>query len=70
MKFKIPERMSVACQSCGNGFSFTVEHQDYIDFLRGKKVQEVFPYLDANIRELLISRLCGKCYDDLCGDDL
>ena len=32
-------------------------------FVYGSKVQDCFPELDADSREFLISRVCGKCYD-------
>lgn len=35
----------------------------------GEHIQNVMPYLSVDERELLISGICGKCFDEIIFDD-
>ena len=60
----------VPCFSCHKEFSLNVEAEDFYDWREGLSVQNAFPYLSADDRELLISRTCGVCWDEIFSDDL
>jgi hypothetical protein len=43
---------------------------DYERWQNGEHIQNVAPYLSADDRELLISGMCGKCFDEIfAGED-
>ena len=51
------------CPFCGQEEEVPVYAEDYADWENGKLIQDAFPYLSANQRELLISGICPKCWD-------
>lgn len=51
------------CITCGEEFQFIVDKQDYEEWRNGKPVQLAFPYLTLGEREVLISGMCGICWD-------
>lgn len=50
---------------CGSENSIMVNPQDYEKRQQGGLIQDVMPYLSPSERELLISGVCGDCYDRL-----
>jgi hypothetical protein len=58
--------VSIRCVECREMKQVKVRKQDLAAFERGESyVQNLFPYLNANERELFISRICGQCWDRL-----
>lgn len=55
----------VHCRDCGKEFSLAIDPADYFDWTHGKLAQRAFPYLTADERELLISGICGACFDKI-----
>ncbi len=57
----------------GDPVSVTVDTQDYVDWTKGvgekRLAQVAFPYICDDERELLISGICGKCYDAFLGEE-
>ena len=54
------------CITCRKKIELNVNPTDYKEWAEGKKfVQEAFPYLTADEREILISGICGKCFDTM-----
>lgn len=52
------------CRRCGTRVHITVNSGDWINwFCNGYSVHQAFPYLPAGKREVLISRICTKCFD-------
>lgn len=56
------------CIHCATVMQFTLVMDDVYDYLRGKLIQEAFPDLIADHREMLISGICPKCQDAAFGD--
>ena len=56
----------VECGECGKIFDIAVDFEDFLDWKEGELVQNAFPYLTANERELLLSQTCGDCCDKMC----
>ena len=66
---------SVICRECNRRYTLMVNLEDYKDWQWGeprvntelakKTIQRVMPYLTADERELMISGVCGECYDKL-----
>jgi hypothetical protein len=46
-----------------------VNVDDYNQWQGGKLVQDAFPYLSADEREILISGTCGPCFDAMFSEE-
>lgn len=57
--------VSIRCIVCGKAFDIHVKEQDYKDWKGGKLIQHAMPYLDVNERELMISKMCNRCFDEM-----
>lgn len=63
MKINYKEVLVVTtCPFCGHAHEVAVNEADYFDWDDGALVQDVFPYLSADEREMLISGICPKCW--------
>ena len=57
---------TVQCHLCRVSYSILYNREDMIDWLAGKAfIQDLMPYLSAAERELLISGMCGSCFDKM-----
>lgn len=63
------EKMSITCSVCSNQYEVTVAPEDLAKYRAGAHAQHVFPYLSAGERELIISGVCGECFDRLFDED-
>jgi hypothetical protein len=59
---------SAKCKVCKGVQTIQATTKDMDDWMRGKKIQNAMPYLTANERELLMSGICGTCYDNMFGE--
>lgn len=55
------------CPFCGHENEILVYEDDYLAWQAGELAQNAFPYLSADDREMLISGICPKCWDDMFG---
>lgn len=61
-------KFGIECRCCGGIQYASVKAKDIWDYMdphRTRNVQDIFPYLSANEREMLISQVCGSCFSDL-----
>jgi hypothetical protein len=65
MIFREPKDLSRNCGGCGTFHDIVVEEIDYVKWRHGTRIQNAFPYLSLDLRELLISGICGDCYDKM-----
>lgn len=56
-----PERMG----GCGTQQEIKVRTEDVNRYNNGALMQDAFPYLDAGLRERLISGICHICWDKM-----
>lgn len=65
-------RVSVRCAECKSLNRFDVPEADWFKgcYARahGATMQEAYPNLNPDQRELLISRICPRCFDAICHD--
>jgi hypothetical protein len=62
--------LEVECVSCKKTTKLYVRDVDYSVWVRGYGlVQNVFPYLSAGERELLISQICDDCWNRMFRDE-
>lgn len=52
------------CPFCHHVHDVGVNELDFWDWEDGALVQDAFPYLSANEREMLISGICPDCWND------
>ena len=52
---------------CGKTYAVYVTAESFEEFSSPNRrhIQDIFPYLNADERELLISNTCAKCWDDM-----
>ena len=66
--FKNPVYISCTCPICGEVNEVLVEYSDYFAWYHDDLlVQEAFPYLSADDRELLITGICPTCWNHTFG---
>ena len=65
------QSVTFTCIRCEEEKTVNIDGADYIywRYNRQDLIQNVFPHLTADERELMISGICGKCYDELFKDD-
>ena len=64
--FTMTSVVAVPCKKCNEVNEIDVDFEKFIAWRSSKMlIQEAFPELDADQRELLISGICPKCWDEL-----
>lgn len=62
--------MLIRCRHCGESYIVPISEQEYLNWIKkGTFVQDEFPKLDSNERELLISQTCGNCWNKIFNTD-
>lgn len=61
--------LQVTCSECGATFVYKINGKDLFDYEKGKHIQDAFPYLDDDARELILSGVCGKCFDKMFSEE-
>ena len=56
------------CPLCRKHSFVEVNEENYFMWAAGALAQDVFPYLSANERELLISGMCADCWKSMWGE--
>ena len=56
------------CLRCGETTVIKANVSDVVAWQNGELIQDVLSYLNEDERELLISKTCGKCFDDIFGE--
>lgn len=59
--------IKVTCIHCKREFTVKVRVEDYIKFDMPNRpmIQDIFPYLTAGERELLLTQTCQECWDNM-----
>ena len=55
----------VGCIKCADPQHITVGNADLDSWQNGALIQDAMPYLSADEREILISGICGECFDNM-----
>lgn len=53
------------CRLCKSEHEMEVKKTDLEKYEKGEHIQYAFPHLTPAQRELFISGICGKCFDEL-----
>jgi len=57
--------LNAVCVRCGETTTITANVSDVVAWQEGELIQDVLGYLSKEERELLISKTCGKCFDEM-----
>ena len=57
------------CIKCTKTETVLVKKADLIAWKKGEYIQNAMPYLEVGERELLISGICGECFDNMFPDE-
>ena len=58
------------CEICEKEYEINARKVDWERWDNNEdSIQNCFPYLSADERELILSGICGKCFDALFGDE-
>lgn len=57
-----PTNVSVACIFCGESYEIEANASDLMKWNMGEYIQNAIPYQSVDARELLVSRICSKCF--------
>ena len=62
--------LRIDCNECGETFEVKVKENDWKIYESGEGyIQDTFPYLTPEERELIKTKICGKCFDMLVKDE-
>ena len=61
--------VAVDCVQCKETQHLTVGTADLTNWENGELIQNAMPYLTADEREVLISGICGTCFDNMFAGD-
>ena len=62
--------MLIRCRHCRESYIVPISEQEYLNWIKkGAFIQDEFPELDSNERELLISQTCGNCWNKIFNID-
>ena len=61
--------MNLQCVHCDETYQINLNYEDVQAWKDGTLFQDALPYLNADQRELLISKTCGPCFDKMFGVD-
>lgn len=54
------------CKACGKPHTIEVDDKKFQLWMSGKvHIQNALPNISDNDRELLLSGICGKCFDEI-----
>jgi len=66
---KLKTTMWTTCNRCKNQVEMKVYVEDVTAWENGELIQNAMPYLSADEREVLISGVCGTCFDKMFGSE-
>lgn len=62
--------LNIKCHDCGKTYCLKVEAADYLRYLNKTEViQDIFPYIEPPLRELLVSGTCPRCWRVVFGGE-
>ena len=61
--------VAVPCRQCKEATDLTVNIEGFIAWQGGELIQNALPELNADQRELLISGICPKCWEQMFPSD-
>ena len=60
--------LDIECLICKRTYRIMVSNKELRNYDKGALVQDAFPHLSPDDREMLISNICGSCWDIIFKD--
>ena len=58
--------MSITCKHCNTEYNIMVNPEHILQWQAGNGyIQDIMPYMPADERELLISKICSDCWNEM-----
>lgn len=57
------------CRYCHRESDISVDINDLYAWKKGTPIQWAFPYLSPDEREMILTDICGDCWDKMIGSD-
>lgn len=58
--------IEMQCPSCKKQYKHGATALEYIQYKKGKDINEAFPTMHIDFKELLINKIyCGECFDNM-----
>lgn len=61
-------KIQKVCRMCNNPVVFEISREAYDKWKAGAHLQDVAPELTVDEREIMISGVCGNCFDKMFGE--
>lgn len=61
--------VSEKCIECGTLVEFDVRAEDYDAWKSGTLIQDALWYISPDLREMLLSKICDKCWQELFAEE-
>ena len=58
-------KITIKCRECEEDFTFEAPMSGILKWKDGMLIQKALPELSAELREVLISHVCPKCWDTM-----
>jgi hypothetical protein len=65
---KLNATVNYACGCCHQVTKISFNGEDWLRWQEGELIQVAMPYLTSDERELMISSVCGTCFDAMFAD--
>lgn len=62
-------KLTETCNVCNTDHTITLKSGQYDDWKSGTPIQVAMPTVSPDDRELLISGICGICFDNMFGGE-
>ena len=57
---------SIKCKECGKEYKFDITEEQYNKYISGEGlIQDIFPEISSELREMFISRICPDCWNKI-----
>lgn len=56
---------TIQCRKCMKYVYLSIDSRGFENWKNGQLIQIAMPYLTRDEREILISRICGPCFDEI-----
>lgn len=60
-------QLEVKCIECKKIYKVTVPDRGFVKWQNGMHIQDAMPEVSVDDRELLMSHMCGTCFDKIFG---
>ena len=62
------EKIPAQCIKCNDIHLIIADSEDVKQWVNGALIQDAMPYLSPDEREILISGICGMCFERMFGE--